>query len=72
MTPPPPPPAPVAGGGGRSILEAWLPREDPVVEWAERHLPALSRGLLGTLFLLVSTLTIERWDSFFPESINDL
>jgi hypothetical protein len=57
---------------GRSILEAWLPTDDPVVEWAERHLPALSRGLLGTLFLLVSTLTIERWDSYFPVSINDL
>ena len=46
---------------GRSSLDAWLLPEDHVVAWTFRNLPILSRGLLGTLFLLVAVLTIERW-----------
>ncbi len=50
----------VAWVEGRSILGAWLPVDEPLLGWTDRHLPVLSRGLLGTLFLLVATLTIER------------
>lgn len=53
--------ATVAWIEGRGILGTWLPADDPLVGWTDRNLPILSRGLLGTLFLLVSTLTIERF-----------